>query len=121
MVPVSRGAIFLCVIQILLAAFFLSVLFLLSERVWKLRALQILPKGFHKNCSVCLGCVISLITAATLFPMKSKYSVSGFLFRHGRASDVTDTDKCLFFSKSSNTVTFVSVGLKCDRRGILTH
>lgn len=43
---------------------------------------------FPQICSVCLGCVIGLITATTLFPMKSKYSVSGFVFRHGLVRDV---------------------------------
>lgn len=42
---------------------------------------------FPQICSVCLGCVIRLITAATLFPMKSKYSVCSFVFRHGLARE----------------------------------
>lgn len=43
---------------------------------------------FPQICSVCLGCVFNLITAPTVFPMKLKYSVSGFVFRHGLTGEV---------------------------------
>ena len=83
---ISRGKILVCNSNVLylndLLYFPLVKLTMQSERFVDCTV------EFPQIYSVCLGCVINLITAPTVFPMKLEYSVSGYVFRHGVTGDV---------------------------------